>query len=131
MALAYVDTSCLVAIALGEPGSEKLAERLAALERLFASDLVEAEFRATMVREGLGNQGDDLLSWLTWFFPDRKLTREIRSASQYRYVRGADLWHLAAALFLADQEPSQLIFATLDHRQHEVATEIGFRPLSY
>lgn len=41
------------------------------------------------------------------------------------YVRGADLWHLAHALFLAGQQ--QLgAFVTLDQRQGQLAAQLGF-----
>ncbi len=45
MRFAYVDTSCLVAIAFDEPGADKVAARLRRFERLFASNLLEAELR--------------------------------------------------------------------------------------
>ena len=44
MKLAYVDTSCLVAIAFDEPGGRRLARGLERYDRLFASNLLEAEF---------------------------------------------------------------------------------------
>jgi uncharacterized protein with PIN domain len=40
---AYVDTSCLVAIALAEPGWERTAATLDTFDRLVASNLLEAE----------------------------------------------------------------------------------------
>jgi hypothetical protein len=43
------------------------------------------------------------------------------------YVKGADLWHLACALFLAPQ-PKDLAFLTLDKRQEAVARKLGFTP---
>lgn len=128
MALAYVDTSCLVAIALGEPQSDHLAQRLEGC-RLLASNLLEAEFHAAMVREEIEKSSEDLLSWITWIFPDRPLGPELRRVTKCGYLRGADLWHLACALFLAGGNPRELIFATLDHRQHEVAMKLGFQSL--
>jgi len=41
------------------------------------------------------------------------------------YLRGADAWHLACALFYADDRTS-LTFLTLDARQREVAERLGF-----
>ena len=128
MAVAYVDTSCLVAIAFDEPGAEELAQRLANCRYLLASNLLEAEFHAAMVREG-AEDGADLLSWFTWIFPDRSLRPELHQVTQQGYVRGADLWHLACALFLTGENPSELIFATLDKRQGDIAKALGFRSL--
>jgi len=42
------------------------------------------------------------------------------------HVRGADCWHLAAALDLAE-DPGAITFLTLDERQAAVARSLGFR----
>ena len=55
MRLAYVDTSCLVAIAFAEAGATKVAGRLERMDRLFASNLLEAELRSALAREGLSD----------------------------------------------------------------------------
>lgn len=41
------------------------------------------------------------------------------------YGRGAEIWHLATALYLAES-PGELPFFTLDERQRRVAAELGF-----
>jgi hypothetical protein len=40
------------------------------------------------------------------------------------YVRGADLWHLAVALFLDPKR--EIDFMTLDERQRDVSRKLGF-----
>jgi hypothetical protein len=127
MTLAYLDTSCLVAVAFQEPGSEGLAERLAGFDRLIASNLLEAEFRSALAREGV-SEGEALLSWVTWLHPDRPLAEELGRALAFGYLRGADLWHLGCALFLRRELPD-LRFLTLDQRQGEVARALGFAGL--
>ncbi len=124
MRAAYVDTSCLVAIAFGEPGSGSVARRLESLDRVFAANLVEAELRATFTREGVAFDAD-FLTGVTWVLPDRPLHGEIGRVAAAGYVRGADLWHLAAALYLAGS-PGDIAFMTLDARQREVAERLGF-----
>ena len=42
------------------------------------------------------------------------------------YLRGADLWHIATALYMFD-EPSDITFLTLDRRQGDVAAALGFQ----
>ena len=42
------------------------------------------------------------------------------------YMKGADLWHMATALFIA-LEPGELYFITLDKRQQAIASISGFR----
>ena len=125
MTFAYVDSSCLVAIAFDEPGARKLAGRLRRFDRLFASNLLEAELRSALLREKVEGDGEELLSWMTWVYPNRPLTPEFARIVAAGYLKGADLWHLASALFLAP-DPKELTFLTLDSRQGEIAGRIGF-----
>jgi predicted nucleic acid-binding protein len=125
VAFAYVDTSCLVAIAFGEKGATALARSLDGFDELFASNLLEAELRATFKREGV-IVDQDILSAVSWVVPDRPLSREISTVLEAGPVRGADCWHLATALFLAE-DPSEIAFLTLDSRQKAVAKALGFR----
>jgi len=123
--LAYVDTSCLVAITFDEPGARRLARSLERYERLFASNLLEAEFRSALLREKVADQVDTLLSWITWVYPNRPLTHEFKRISTSGYLKGADMWHLAHALFIAP-DGKGLDFLTLDQRQSEVSVALGF-----
>lgn len=125
MSLAYVDTSCLVAIAFDEPGATRLATRLQRFDRLLASNLLEAELRSALRREGVGGREIPMLSWLTWIYPNRPLTAEFTRITALGYLKGADLWHLANALFLAP-DGRQLAFITLDKRQRDVGAKLGF-----
>ena len=125
MRLAYLDTSYLVAIAFEEPGALALAARMREFDRLFSSNLLEAEFRSTLLREGMDQGGGSLLSWVTWVLPNRTLTAEFDRIAGQGYLKGADLWHLACALFL-DPGARELTFLTLDKRQKEVAAKLGF-----
>ncbi|MFQ5680201.1 MAG: PIN domain-containing protein [Gemmatimonadota bacterium] len=125
MTVAYVDTSCLVAIAFGERGSAALGRRLEGFDRLVASNLLEAELRGAFERERVPFE-PDLLSWIGWVLPDRPLSVEMARALAAGYLRGADLWHLSCALYLAE-DPSELLFLTLDDRQRAVAEALGFR----
>jgi len=122
---AYVDSSCLVAIAFDEVGAGRLAARLRRFDRLFSSNLLEAELRSALVREGVDDRADGLLSWITWVYPNRPLTAEFARITAAGYLKGADLWHLANALFLAPDR-KELTFLTLDRRQRDVARNLGF-----
>jgi predicted nucleic acid-binding protein len=122
--IAYVDTSCLVAVAFGEPGGRRMASTLEGFDRLVSSDLLEAEFRSALTREGVEG-GETLLSWLAWYLPDRPLSEEFRRILDLGYLRGADLFHLGAALRLKAELPD-LVFLSLDDRQSELARSLGF-----
>lgn len=120
-----MDTSCLVAVAFGEAGAGRVEARLRRSHRLFASNLLEAELRAALAREGVDDRGESLLSGITWIYPDRPLTPEFDRILAVGYLKGADLWHLAHALFLAPAGKG-LAFLTLDQRQRALAAELGF-----
>lgn len=124
MTVAFVDTSCLVAIAFSEPGAAELAARLREFDLLIGSNLLEAELRAVLAREEVSTD-IELLERITWLIPDRPLSREITTVLGAGYLRGADLWHLACALFLSGS-PRELPFLTLDERQGAVAHKLGF-----
>ena len=42
------------------------------------------------------------------------------------YLRGADLWHIAMALYVAPPA-EDIVFITLDGTQREVASALGFQ----
>lgn len=123
MKLGYVDTSCLVAIAFAERGHEALARELLSFDRLFASNLAEAELCAAFAREGVEGAAG-FLSALTWVFPNRPLPEEYAQVLSRGYVRGADLFHLACALFVR-RELGDLLFLSVDQRQTDVARSLG------
>jgi hypothetical protein len=124
MRAAYVDSSCIVAIRFDEPGAREMSRRLAAFDVRYSSNLLEAEFQSALARERSADE-HRLIEWMTWVLPDRPLSSEIGRVLSAGYVRGSDLWHLANALYLAET-PTELPFVTLDARQREVATALGF-----
>lgn len=128
MRLAYVDTSCLVAVAFNEPEGRGIPALLSRFDRLFSSNLLEAEWRATLVRERVTRGEEPLLAALTWVIPNRPLSPEIERVLEAGYLRGADVWHLACALFL-DPAAQELSVVTLDGDQGDVATALGFTTL--
>ncbi len=125
MNAAYVDSSAIVAIAFEELGWPEVEQRLGQFDDLWSSNLLEAEIRAAYRREQREFR-PEILMGVRWVIPDRRLTREISMVVGSGYVKGADLWHLATALYAAD-DPGELTFITLDERQAEVARALGFR----
>lgn len=125
MSLGYVDTSSLLAVAFSEPRWDDEAARLGRYDRLVSSNLLEAEFRAALAREQVDD--DRLLGLLTWIHPDRSLEPELRQVLGQGYVRGADLWHLACALYL-QRSAGPVAFLTADRRQGELAAVLDLAP---
>lgn len=122
---AFVDTSCLVALAFGEREARRTAARLRRFERLFASALVEAELLAAFAREHVEAELSAYTGDLALVSPDRPLSAELRQVAGAGYLKGADMWHVACALFLSPA-PAELTFLTLDTPQRRVAHSLGF-----
>ena len=125
MSVAYVDTSALVSIAFNERGGTSQARRLDNFSHLLSSNLLEAELRAVFAREEI-DFTTSLVSGIEWVLPDRPLTPELKMALEAGYLRGADLWHVATALYVV-REPSDISFVTLDTRQRAVVKALGFQ----
>ena len=115
----------MVAIALGEPGAAAIGRRIRGFNTLVAANLVEAEVRAALAREDVRPDRNPVAG-LRWILPDRPLSGEIAAVTAVGYVRAADLWHLACALYVAES-PEDLTFLTLDERQRTIAKALGFK----
>ena len=125
MSSAYVDSSCLVAIALHEHNAAALSRRLTSFGEIMASTLLEAELRSTLAREAKPLD-EELLRRFSWILPERSLGAEIARVLDAGYVRGADCLHLASALYIT-ADPATTTFLTLDSRQRAVAKALGFK----
>ena len=126
MTAAYVDSSCLVAVLLGEPAGAEIGRMLASYGRLFASNVLEAEVCSAARREGVTLARPGIFQDLLWVPPGRPLGAEIDMVLGVGYLRGADLWHVACALYVRADVP-ELEFFTLDGPQRAVATELEFQ----
>ncbi|MCA9640733.1 MAG: PIN domain-containing protein [Myxococcales bacterium] len=126
MQIAYVDTSIVVALALGEPAGVALRPVIEALDEVCSSALLEAEFLATLAREAVGDEPSHYLAPISWIFPRRRLSAEYKRALRQGHLRGADVHHVATALYVFP-EPRGTLFVTLDQRQQQVAAALGFR----
>lgn len=98
MTVAYVDASALVTVAFNERGRAVLVRRLRSFSTPMSSNLLEAELRAVCSREGAGF-AEAILEGIDWILPDRSLAPEIATVLEAGYLRGADLWHVASALY--------------------------------
>lgn len=125
MTSAYVDTSCIVATAFGEKGATAIARRLSRFDRVLSSPLLEAELFSALRREGR-EVTNAWSSAIEYVIVDRPLSPELSRVLAVGYLRGADCWHLATALYVTP-DPSQLAFVTLDATQRKVARALGFK----
>ncbi len=122
-----MDTSALVAVVLSQPGAGQVRRVLDGLDAIASSNLLEAELCAVAMREGIGTESlPNVLAAVDWIVPDRPLSAEIAQVLRAGYLRGADLWHVASALYLAPS-PGEIAFLTLDLPQRRVAAQLGFK----
>lgn len=114
-----------MAVLFGERGGARLRKILGRLEAIYSSNLLEAELRAAAAREGVdGAVLRPALSAIRWVFPHRSSGDECSRVLAAGNLRGADLWHVACALYLGEAlEPMPL--STPDSRQQEVAAAAG------
>ena len=127
MSLAYLDTSFLLSILFNEPGARKLRNLLGGFERVFSADLLLAETFAAATRENIGlDTVETALETISLLFPDRRLKPELREVVPQGHLRGADLWHLANAMFLAAPARLEISFLSRDSAQRAMARRVGF-----
>ena len=123
--IAYVDSSCLVAVALREARAGRIAESIRQFNSISAHPLLDAEVRSACAREE-AQLPDAELEMIDWVEVPRPLSAELDRVLRAGYLRGADCLHLATALYMSP-EPAQLTFLTLDLRQRAVAKKLGFK----
>ena len=127
MSAAYVDTSFLLAIVFGESQAAALRRRLLGFERRLAGDLLRAEALSAARREAVRLDSlQPTLAAISLVLPERSLEQEMREALRHGYLRGADLWHVACALYVAGDTRSDLAFLSRDRAQRAVARRLGF-----
>src|SRR5205823_2848505 len=101
---AYVDTSAVLAGVLKQSGGEAAARLIESFDAVYSSNLLEAELRSVFAREGiLASKLEPTLAGFRWVLPDRPLGDEMARVVRSGSLRGADLWHVACALFLAEE----------------------------
>ena len=122
--VAYIDSSCIVASALGEVSSRLMVERLKGFDQVLSSPLLEAELFSALAREKRP-LSREWMKGVRLVYAFRSIAPELEVVFAAGYLRGADAWHLATALYLSP-EPSALTFLTLDVAQGEVARTLGF-----
>lgn len=127
MSTAYLDSSALIAIEFREADFDFLLEKLVRYESIISSNLLEAEYKSACIRNKR-EYSNTFLSEIDWIFPDRSLASEINKILNAGYLRGADLWHVAVALYARDITVAKqdILFVTKDFKQGKVANAVGF-----
>lgn len=123
----YVDSSVVLTIFFREQGYQNYQALFTPANELVSSCLIEAESLAAIVREKCDfSDIMPILDRISLCFPDRSLRVECFGILSKGYCRGADLLHLATALYL-DPAGKELGFLTADKNQKNIAAKLGFR----
>ncbi len=127
MTTAYLDSSFLLSIVLGESRATGLRRILTRFDRLLSSDLIVAECLSAAHREEVDRAAMlTALRSIDLVLPSRSLAKEMGEALDEGYLRGADLWHVACAMFVAAGERSEIAFLSRDEPQRRIAKKLGF-----
>ena len=125
MNLFYIDTSVIVSLLFEEHGHKEF-RKILKTGRALSSYFIEAELYSVAKREGVAlDIVRRFVEPLFLFTPSRPIAFECERILKEHYCRGADIYHLASALFLAPN-PRELKFVTCDNRQGAIAKALGF-----
>ncbi len=131
MKVIYIDTSVLVSLFFEGSIKENREFRnaIGKADEVLSSLLIEAEFFSVLTREKIPrDEGLQFLRQISYVIPDRSLASEINRILSLGYVRGADVFHLACALYL-DPPAHKLLFLTADAKQRDLAKLLKFSVL--
>jgi len=125
--VAYLDSSFLLGILFQEASWQKLQKKLEAFDYVVSTRLMEAEVRSALKREDLEQADfDGLVTGLDWIQPNDELGEPLKQIFDHGYLRGADAYHLAAALWLVGDLAKDCTFLSLDQQQSVIAKKLGF-----
>jgi predicted nucleic acid-binding protein len=125
---AYLDTSAAIGLLFGEARAQGLARTLKTTDQLLSASLIVAELLGAFHREGRPlAEADPMLDAVSLITTSgSSLVEECAQVLELGYLRGADLWHLASAVFIAGAHRAELLFISLDDRQRAQAKKLGF-----
>lgn len=126
----YVDSSVVLSVLLEELNYEVFSSLISNKHFVYSSPLLVAEVFSALHREKLSFQLAELVFSTIDFIilPQEDLFQEYPRIFKEGYLRGADAFHLATALYI-DPLAKNLTFLTADERQKVVAKKLGFKVL--
>lgn len=129
MKLVYIDTSVLIAVFFQEPNYKNYLKYFSKNYQLISSEILVAEFYSFLSRNKRPlSEAFEILDYLSIVRPDKGLENYCEMILSYGYAKGADLFHIANALYI-DPEVKELVFLTHDVKQGKLAKKVGFKVL--
>lgn len=128
MKIAYIDSSYFIAVIFGENNSTQYSKFISRFDNVVSSVLLEAEVLSTAKREQLPLQEvENLLSVVRFLHIEGSLRPYLRKVFECGYLRGADAFHVASALWCSEARTTDMHFLTLDKNQASIADILGFK----
>lgn len=123
----YIDSSALMALLFKQSDHINIKKIMINANELISSNLIIAECFSACTREKF----DKILCWeflqeISMVIPESKLQLELEKVFHCGYLRGANAYHLACALYL-DNNTQELGFLSRDQNQCLVAQQLGFK----
>lgn len=126
MKIGYIDTSVLVAMAFDDAGGSFIGRFVSSFERLYSSNLLEAEFFSAAAKENCLKDATAFIKPIRFIYPDSNLTRFHQRVLEMGQIEGSALHHLSCALYLF-QRPEDVFFLSLHPVQATLASRMGFQ----
>lgn len=126
--IAYLDSSYILGILFREERYNAHQKRIKSLNHAVTSLFSQAEIMSSLKREAI--EFDSFIQMadaIDWLLLGDRLDEELARVFAHGYLRGADAFHLATALwFVGDADTKDCAFLTLDKKQETVAKSLGF-----
>ncbi|MBN2340395.1 MAG: hypothetical protein JXX29_24300 [Deltaproteobacteria bacterium] len=126
MKVGYIDTSVLVAMAFDDAGGAFIGRSVKTFDRLYSSNLLEAEFFSAAKKENLLDQAKSFIKPVRFVYPDTNLTAYHEQVLAVDYIEGGALQHLSCALYLFPRT-EDVFFLSLHPAQTALAAKLGFQ----
>ena len=124
--IGYIDTSVLIAMAFDDAGGSFIGRFVASFERLYSSNLLEAEFFSAAARENCLKDAAAFIKPVRFVYPDTNLTAFHQQVLQAGHIEGSALHHLSCAMYLFPR-PEDVFFLSLHPPQAALASQLGFQ----
>jgi predicted nucleic acid-binding protein len=124
----YIDASAIAGLLMGEPSAQALLAKVDANSLRYSSPLLEAEVLSVAKRENIGFESVAEFLDRIVYVQTQSLRTQLEEVLEVGYLREADAYHLATAVFL-DSKRDNLVFVSLDQNQKKLAGRMGFKCL--
>lgn len=125
----YLDTSAWIAWKFEQTGQNLFKRVSLAEDTVVSSTLLAAEYIAFLKRIEKLNvvRFEEELGFISWLYPASPLLDRCLEGVKDTALKGADLYHLATALWFTDGLNDEIEFLSCDIDQRRAAKALGFK----